>query len=324
MIKFSIIVPIYKVEKYLAQCIESVLGQTYPHFELILVDDGSPDSCPQICDEYAKKDQRVRVVHKKNGGLPAARNSGIRIATGDFIMHLDGDDFWDRDTLKQAQKIVSKQRKDIYLGNSRYDYIDGVATKAVLYNVSNVIDGTYSDLIRTFFSGMNNIPTAAMHNIFNRKFLVDNELYLDEKLTWSEDADNFFRVFFSTQNIGFFDYTFYYYRKDNMGAMTKNPSASSFMSNIFVSKRWFHYIKDSNLSSIDKKIIMKRFANGLMVSLKNINCLSPTDFQTVSMYIMEDREMLNCVEGVIYKTILLMTQMLGCRNTSKLLNMVKR
>lgn len=88
----SIIVPVYKVEPYLRRCIDSVLNQTYPDFELILVDDGSPDNCGVICDEYAEKDSRIRVIHQKNGGLSAARNAGLDVATGKFIYFLDSDD----------------------------------------------------------------------------------------------------------------------------------------------------------------------------------------------------------------------------------------
>ena len=90
---FSVIVPIYKVEKYLNKCIDSILKQTFQDFELILVDDGSPDKCPKICDEYAKKDKRVRVIHKENAGLVAARNTGIKEAKGDYICYVDGDDW---------------------------------------------------------------------------------------------------------------------------------------------------------------------------------------------------------------------------------------
>lgn len=82
---FSVIVPIYKVEKYLSQCIESILNQSYKDFELILVDDGSPDGCSSICDEYKKRDNRVKVVHKKNGGLVSARKAGLKIAQGEYI-----------------------------------------------------------------------------------------------------------------------------------------------------------------------------------------------------------------------------------------------
>ncbi|MBR3538740.1 MAG: glycosyltransferase family 2 protein [Eubacterium sp.] len=89
----SVIVPVYKVEKYLRHCVDSILAQTYTDFELLLIDDGSPDGCPQICDEYAGRDPRVKVIHKPNGGLISARNEGIRAAAGDYICILDGDDW---------------------------------------------------------------------------------------------------------------------------------------------------------------------------------------------------------------------------------------
>ena len=100
---FSIIVAIYKVEKYLSQCIESILAQSYKNFELILVDDGSPDNCPVICDEYAKTDSRIKVVHKNNGGLVSARKAGIEIASGEYICFVDGDDFVQYDMLEQYE-----------------------------------------------------------------------------------------------------------------------------------------------------------------------------------------------------------------------------
>ena len=85
MPKISIIVPVYNVEQYINRCIDSLLGQTLKDIEIILVDDGSPDQCPQICDEYARKDSRIKVIHKKNNGLGYARNSGLELATGEYI-----------------------------------------------------------------------------------------------------------------------------------------------------------------------------------------------------------------------------------------------
>lgn len=93
MVKLSIIVPIYNVEKYLDRCVSSILNQTFTDFELILVDDGSPDNCGKMCDEYAKQDSRVKVIHKKNGGLSDARNYGIDIAKADYISFVDSDDY---------------------------------------------------------------------------------------------------------------------------------------------------------------------------------------------------------------------------------------
>ena len=110
---FSVIVPIYNIEKYIRRCIDSVIGQTFTDFELILVDDGSPDRCPEICDEYAKADSRIKVIHKPNGGLVSARQAGIKIATGAYIFNLDGDDAVTPDALEQAAQIISATHPDM-------------------------------------------------------------------------------------------------------------------------------------------------------------------------------------------------------------------
>lgn len=109
--KISIIVPIYKVEDYLHRCVDSILHQTYTNLEIILVDDGSPDNCPKICDEYAEKDPRVRVVHKTNGGLSSARNAGLDTASGDFIMFADSDDYLPLDAVSLLLSAFNEDEK---------------------------------------------------------------------------------------------------------------------------------------------------------------------------------------------------------------------
>ena len=91
--KISIIVPVYRVEQYLDKCIQSIVDQTYSNLEIILIDDGSPDRCPQICDEWSLRDPRIKVIHQENGGVSAARNTGIRVARGDLIYFVDSDDW---------------------------------------------------------------------------------------------------------------------------------------------------------------------------------------------------------------------------------------
>ena len=111
--KISIIIPVYKAEKYLGQCINSVVEQTYPKWEIILVDDGSPDNCPSICDDWAQKDDRIYVIHKENGGASSARNKGIKEAQGEYIMFLDSDDYWaDRECLGELVEMLQKDRPD--------------------------------------------------------------------------------------------------------------------------------------------------------------------------------------------------------------------
>lgn len=100
----SVVLPIYNVEKYLSRCLESVVNQSYRKLEIILVDDESPDKCPEICDEWAAKDSRIKVIHKKNGGLGYARNTGIENATGEYICFVDSDDYIAPDTIEKAYK----------------------------------------------------------------------------------------------------------------------------------------------------------------------------------------------------------------------------
>lgn len=112
-LKYSIIVPIYGVEQYINQCIESIINQTYKNIEIILVDDGSKDNCPNICDEYAKIDSRISVVHKENGGLVSARKAGAELATGDYVCCVDGDDYIDLNYIEEINKITQNQLFDI-------------------------------------------------------------------------------------------------------------------------------------------------------------------------------------------------------------------
>ena len=108
----SVIVPVYNVESYLRECVESVLGQSYPHFELLLVDDGSTDRSGEICDEYAAKDERVKVIHQKNGGASAARNTGLDVATGEYILFVDGDDTSAPDALETLLSLQKAEGAD--------------------------------------------------------------------------------------------------------------------------------------------------------------------------------------------------------------------
>lgn len=109
----SVIVPIYKVEEYLSRCVDSIINQTYKNLEIILVDDGSPDDCPKICDDYARKDNRVKVIHKRNGGLSDARNAGMKVATGEYISFIDSDDYISLDFIKVLYDTVVLENSDI-------------------------------------------------------------------------------------------------------------------------------------------------------------------------------------------------------------------
>lgn len=120
----SVIVPIYNVSQYLPQCMESILAQSWQDMEIILVDDGSKDECPRLCDEYAAQDARVRVMHKPNGGLSDARNAGMRVAKGEWIYFIDSDDWMHPDALRQLHDFAIKNQCEVVQGNLYYAYQD--------------------------------------------------------------------------------------------------------------------------------------------------------------------------------------------------------
>lgn len=148
--KISVVVPIYNVENYLKKCIDSLINQTYKNLEIILVDDGSPDFCPKICDEYKKQDERIKVIHKQNGGLSSARNAGLEVATGDFITFVDSDDFLELDIYEKVIDIFNSNSVEIVsmtmqLVNEKYEVINQGLTET--FSIGNCSS-------RNYFKGM--------------------------------------------------------------------------------------------------------------------------------------------------------------------------
>lgn len=126
----SVIVPVYKVEAYLSRCVDSILAQTYQNLEILLVDDGSPDNCGKICDEYAQRDPRVRVIHKTNGGLSSARNAGIDAATGEYLGFVDSDDWISVEMYETLYGLIEKYKVPLAFGG-RFDYSSRTQTETI-------------------------------------------------------------------------------------------------------------------------------------------------------------------------------------------------
>lgn len=188
---FSIIVPVYNVEKYLPACIDSVLNQSFSDFELILVDDGSPDACPRICDNYKEKDDRIKVIHKENGGLASARRAGIKIAEGEYVLNLDSDDLIVNDTLECAFKIIKET--DCEIVSFAYKWVkngtainvtnDGLDEK--LYNVKDIEKHIYPRLLMD--KNMNHISYYLSGKVIKRELLTPCQLSVSEEISLGED-----------------------------------------------------------------------------------------------------------------------------------------
>lgn len=226
----SVIVPIYNVEKYLHRCVDSIINQTYPDFELLLVDDGSSDNCPQICDEYARKDPRVRVIHKSNGGLVSARNAGILASRGDYICYVDGDDWAHENMLQFVHDILEKSPMPL---------------DAVLFAAHNVLEDYYEETV-------NNVPEGyydrerIVKEIFP-KLIVDTQYGLNTGCIQAHTWDKAFKRDLQIK---------YYTRDERIRVFTDVPMTYECLlncQNIYVCNQHLYYYNRTNENSIRAK-----------------------------------------------------------------------
>lgn len=212
VVLFSIIVPIYNVEKYLKRCIDSLINQTYKNIEIILVDDGSPDNCPKICEEYAAKDNRIKVFHKENGGLSDARNYGLGKASGDYVLFIDSDDWLNIESIEQFNSFLEKDPTiDIAIGN--LINADGTMySKIPKAEIGKAYNG------EDYFVQFNNsIIPCAVAPAYRREFLLENKLKFMVGV-YHEDNEFTPRAYIQANKIVYTGISFYirYVREDSI------------------------------------------------------------------------------------------------------------
>lgn len=202
----SVVVPVYKVENYLEKCILSLLNQTYSDIEIILVDDGSPDDCPRICDDFRIIDARIKVIHKTNGGLSDARNAGLEIAIGKYVLFVDSDDYIESDTCASFIRALNRQEADIIVGNARR--IENEQTSYMVHSkIEHIITG--EEYLKIELSN-HNMNTISWLNMYNRAFLIENNLKF--KVGILHEDDHFTpRAFLKAQTVTGIDTIFYNY-----------------------------------------------------------------------------------------------------------------
>lgn len=229
----SVIVPVYNSEKYLKRCIDSILNQTYKAIELILVDDGSPDNCGKICDEYAKKDKRVRVIHKTNAGVSAARNSGLEIASGNYATFVDSDDYIEPEMYSNMMEKVHQYNCDVVMCDCIKDFTDHSEIythdiRAGFYDKEQLVNEYYPHLLM-----MENIEyPATISNwliLFNRNKLGNLRYVVGVR--YSED------LLFGAQLVYNTD-SFYYMKEQAYYHYYMNPTSATHK---FTVDKWNDY-----------------------------------------------------------------------------------
>lgn len=224
---FSVIIPIYHVEEYLNQCVDSVLNQTFQNFEIILVDDGSKDRCPQICDEYKLKNPRVHVIHKDNGGLSEARNFGINAASGKYLLFLDSDDYWYSElALQHMHEEICKKNceSDLFIFQKIQLYPDGHTLADQWSYPSTLTSLSFKETLQHLIS-TDTFPGSVWIMAIKRDFLLDNNLYFRVGMK-SEDIDWLLRAANMLPQCHFLNEALYVYRKGRPGSISNSPEYS--------------------------------------------------------------------------------------------------
>ena len=319
MTLISIIIPVYKVEKYLHNCVDSVINQSYTDWEMILVDDGSPDNCPVICDEYARKDKRVKVLHKVNGGQADARNVGLDAAKGEYVMFIDSDDFLANDGVLELLVAQTSTHPDIvhykfrewfeadgHLAECRFDY--NVPTEG------RSLGEIYCDLV-----DKDAYYNSAWSKIIRRDLLNENGIRFEKGIV-GEDNEWYYHVVMVANSLVLMDECLYVYRR-RQGSTTTSTTRKNLLDQLYVLSKWEQILKgkkEDDRSCAVRGSLAKQYCSALIIfaGLSDVRDLYPQ--------LKEKEYMLNYSKTKRVDTFRKIKRLVGLRGLLLGLKMVKK
>lgn len=262
--KISIIVPVYKAEKYLHRCVDSILTQTFTDFEVLLIDDGSPDNSGNICDGYARKDERVRVFHKENGGVSSARNLGLEHARGEWVAFIDSDDWVDNDYLDLLVEVpdgISMVRFGYSLNYSNRYFKVKLQDVGIIDRTKCMSNRCWSNFCWTFF--------------YNRKSLLDKGLYFNTSVRFSEDRLFIANALMVQEKVWFVPkYSYHYFMNENSVVHSKR-SRITFEDDLKVLISFYDNIKNDNNFNNEwhffRKLMIESYLSVLSLNIGRFN-----------------------------------------------------
>lgn len=259
----SIVIPVYNVEQYLDECMKSIFKQTYSKLDIILVDDGSKDSSPEMCDEYARKDSRVQVVHKANGGLVSAWMAGVEASKGEYLVFVDSDDWIDLDMIEELVKYSCGQKREIICSN----YIIEKENKSI-YVKQSMEPGIYDrkeilEKIHPHIMGLENrrIHCSRCMKLFSKALIVENMKYAKKEITMGEDMNITFSAILDAERIVVVEEGYYYHYRLVESSMIHKYNPKLYDNNKFLYKTLRGIVESKNKEEKIKEKAM--LLNGL-------------------------------------------------------------
>lgn len=315
--KVSIVVPVYNVEKYLLQCVESIISQNYSNKEIILVNDGSTDNSAQICDEYAKKYSEIKVVHKENGGLSDARNEGMRAAEGDYVLFIDSDDFIESGSLNKIMEVANSTFADVIFLEAYKYYDDG---KSISMNdgiTEEGVSGKSKEEVFEFLMQCPKFPAAAWSKLLNRNLLAKKNISFEKGLL-SEDIDWCLKLLCSAESFAYCREKYYNYRQAREGSITNSIGEKNINDLIYILKKWVKLAEDYN--EYEKKLILCELAYEYPIILAGYGGLEKRQKEKYRQELKNLKWILKYKNGIRYTVIKLLCGIIGTDLTGKFLN----
>ncbi|MCG0586774.1 glycosyltransferase family 2 protein [Lactiplantibacillus plantarum] len=255
--KFSVIVPVYNIENYLSMCIDSVLKQRFYDYELILIDDGSTDHSGEVCDQYSKLHKQVKTIHKENGGVSEARNLGIGMSSGEYIIFLDGDDMLKNDALYNIYSLINNHNYNVIIGNRTNwcpdnEYVSYDLTE-FQQNGINTMSSLCEHIVKRGFQ----LPWPPYQTIYNRMFLLKSHVKFNIKNSGAEDAEFFFEIIPKIHSFKVTSLSFVNYRLNREGSTNNTKTYKTVISQLLTFRKAYN-----NASGFENPKLMKMyFAN---------------------------------------------------------------
>lgn len=292
-IKFSIIVPIYKVENYIDECVQSILTQTYKNIEIILVNDGSPDKCPDICEEYKKIDNRIIVIHKKNGGLVSARQAGAKASSGDYICCVDGDDFISPRYVEKFADVIEQYKTDIvccgyYLTTNENESSRKLRPRFGFFNRADIQNEIFPFLIQS--KSFSYFHPTVWGKAIKRELYLDAQLSIDPQITMGEDGVCTIPCIYKCSGMFILEECLYYYRT-NQTAMTKGKYAYAWEGQLLIANQLYKLIDTSQFDFQDQ--MYRRITKGFFTVAKS-------QFNRQESYWKTRRDILDAMKNPIF------------------------
>lgn len=327
---FSIIIPVYNIEQYLKKCLNRILCQTFTDYEVLLIDDGSTDGSGKICDTYAKKHSCIKVIHQENQGQACARNQGILISQGDYILFLDGDDYW------HSKKNLWKLAHCIHKSNGRFDIIAYgsvsayPAGKRTVHSDKHVNRWILTDESKEGYEAQHFLNAHLKHNhtfywypwqyAYSRKLFADGSLRFPEHRKY-EDVHFTWRALLNADRIGLMPDTFYVYRQNRPGSTTKCGSYQSLIDFLWILCKNIRDIEQMELNPELKSRLLNNFSRNYYLCCTLSTYLKKKERIAMLAKLKKKQALMYYADGTAYALARGAAKVLGFRNMLHILHL---